>query len=133
MNTGIVGFTIFYSVFFKYDKDTCWGWFIISGAAIIGLPIAYISWKYIRIGAIQVGLTTGFFFALLLQEAVLYLIPFEWTLVIAIGVLGVAMIIIAMIFLNEAFNPFFAFIGSFMIARGIGLILDYDYEFTLYY
>lgn len=63
----------------------------------------------------------------------LYLIPFKYSLYIAFGVFGIIFVIINLLFLDQAFNAGLAFIGSFLIARGIGLFLNYDYEFTLYY
>lgn len=75
----------------------------------------------------------GFFFGLILQEALLYLIPFRYSIYIAFGVFGILFIILNLMFKEQAYNPSLAFIGSFLIARGIGLFLDYDYEFSLYY
>ena len=129
----IIGFTIFYRVLLHSNTDVYWGWLIFGCSIIIGFILCYISWKSITVLAIQIGAVWGFFLALILQEAVFYLIDFEYTFVIVIGACGIIGIILSLIFLNEAFNPAYAMIGAFLIARGIGMFLNYDFEFTLYY
>ena len=93
----------------------------------------YLSFKYKRFAAIQLGCLAGFFLSLMLEEAVLYFIEFKYTLVIAMGSCIGILVLLSLILTDPFFNVCTSLIGSFMIARGVGLIMNYEFEFLLYY
>lgn len=65
VNIEIIVFTIMYIFLFSGNTQGWIGWVIFSSSIIISLPFCYLSMKYIRFGAAQIGILAGFFIALI--------------------------------------------------------------------
>ena len=76
MTIVIICFVLIY-VLLTDQNITLWiGWSVFAAGVIISLPFCYLSVKFIRFAAVMVGLLSGASIALVLQNAVVYLISF---------------------------------------------------------
>lgn len=60
------------------------------------------------------------------------MIQFDLMLYILLGAFSLVSLVICLMFEDHAINIANAITGSYLIMRGIGLILNYPYEFTIY-
>jgi hypothetical protein len=100
MNLIIIVFAILYIFFLANNIEKWVGWVIFSGSLLVSMSFAYLMWRYPYFAALQLGALTGFLFALIIQEAVLYLINFQFTIHIAIGVFGCLFMLFSIIFIE---------------------------------
>lgn len=76
------------------------GWAIFSGSVVTSLLFLFMALKNRFFFALELGVLVGFLFGLLIQEAVLYLIPFKYSIYIAFGVFAGIFIITNSLFLD---------------------------------
>ena len=128
-----VMFSLIY-IFLMSSISTLWiGWVIFGMAIIIALPISYVSFKFIRFSAILISFLAGGSLACVLQNAVIYLIQFEYSFFITIGAICYLNLVLTQMFIDHSLRICLSIIASYLIMRGIGLILSYRFEFTIYY
>lgn len=126
-------FLILYLFLLKYNSTLWIGWVIFAGSIPLGSALSYITYTRKFFAALIVGIGSGCSLALVLQNAVVYLIQFEYSIHIVIGTICFFTIIMTYVFMDYAFNVGIAMIASFLIMRGVALFLDYRYEFAIYY
>lgn len=63
----------------------------------------------------------------------IYIISSEYAVLIVIGALCLVFTVLCLMFTDHAINIANAITSSFVIMRCIGLILDYPYEFAIYF
>ena len=81
----------------------------------------------------MVALPAGTCFALVLQNAVIYMINYQYSVYIFIGGFCLVFSVLCLMFDDHAISYANAITASYVIMRCIGLFLDYPYEFVVYY
>jgi hypothetical protein len=100
---------------------------------LVSLPFCYISIKSQFFAALMTALPAGTALAMVLQVSVIYIVNSEYAVFIVIGILCLISLALCLSFGDHAFNVANAITSSYVIMRSIGLILDYPWEFAIYY
>lgn len=96
-------------------------------------PFCYIAVRYLHFACLMVALPAGTCFALVLQNAVIYMINYQYSVYIFIGGFCLVFSVLCLMFDDHAISYANAITASYVIMRCIGLFLDYPYEFVVYY
>eukprot|EP00347_Sterkiella_histriomuscorum_P000418 403375941 len=130
----VIATFLFLYIFIFYNNGIVWiGWAIFGAGILLGSILSYISYKTKRFVGLIIGALSGFFLACVLQNAVVFLISYEFSFHILIGAMCFITLCSTQIFLEHAFDCGFAIIGAFLLMRGVGMFLDYKFEFLIYY
>lgn len=128
-----VVFLLFYLLLFGQNTVYWIGW-VIFGIAVIGsLPLCYLSVKYPLLGNIISGLLAGVALSMVLQTAVIYMINYQYSVYITIGVISLITVGLSIVFSDHAIDVANSITSSYVIMRSIGLLLEYPYEFVIFY
>jgi hypothetical protein len=126
-------FILFY-IFLLRDNTLWWiGWIVFFLGIVLGVPFSYLSIKYPTCAYIACALPAGVCIAMIFQVAVIYMIKFQFAIYVSIGSFCLLTIAASLYFKDHAINILNAISSSYAIMRCIGLIMDYPYEFPLYY
>ena len=120
---------------FLFSENTVrWlGWAVLGLGFLISLPFCYIANRFLYFGCIMIALPAGVSLALVLQASVIYIVSSEYALFIVIGALCLVFTVLCLMFTDLAINIANAITSSYVIMRCIGLIMDYPYEFVMYF
>ena len=125
--------TAFYLFLFGSTTLLWLGWAVLGVGIIVSIPICYLACKVQVITCIVAGLPAGIALGMVLQTAVIYMINYAYTIYIVSGALSLITIALCLSFDHHAISVANAITSSYVIMRCIGLILNYPYEFTIYY
>lgn len=126
-------FILFY-IFLLRDNPLWWiGWLVFVLGILLGIPLSYLSIKYLPCACIASALPAGVCIAMIFQVAVIYMIKFEYAIYMSIGAFCLITVASSLYFKDHAINIMNAISSSYVIMRCIGLIMDYPFEFSIYY
>jgi hypothetical protein len=126
-------FSILYLLILRTTTLFWIGWLVLAVSILISIPFCYLAVKYLIFASIVTAVASGTALAMVLHVAVIYMINVEFAIFITIGALCLVSIVLFLMFKDHAINVGNAILGSYLIMRGVGLILDYPYEFVIYY
>jgi len=122
----------FYAIFLPRTTKVWTIWVIGSVAVILGSIAGYLLQKLVRIGVAALGAWAGVIISLLIHEAFMYALHQQWLFWLMI--VGFGLVFGGISFWKYKLVLMFAtaFIGSYMMTRGVSLYLGgYPNEFTL--